>query len=696
MELPVVSALEFDQIKSSLKNFLKTKTDFTDYDFEGSNLSMLLDVLTYNTLYTSYNVNMASNELNLDTAVLRDNVVSIAKRLGYTSSSYTSAKVIADITISSQGATQIDNYDYITLGKGQVLTATNDNRAYTFVSRDKLEVSTKGKTSVTFKDVELYEGTEYVISYTVDSSNEHQRFFVPNNFVDAETIRVFVLSDPTNTAEREYTKKSTIVNVKNSDEVFFVEEVQDQKYEIIFGDDVIGRKLRDGEVVRIQYIVTSGSKGNNIKQSNFKLSGTFKGLTSSTEYAIPYANIAYTIQNEKSDGGSEYEDIKSIKFRAPRYYASQERTVTVSDYESVIKQIYPNAELVKVVGGETLNPPQFGKVSITIKPIVGESVSFTEKARIIRELNNYKVGSIEVTIEDPLSIEIVAKPTIIYDESKTKNNIVQIESLINEVVQAYVRDISFNNFGGEYSDLGLRCQIKDVDESIKFVAVPIYLKQLVGLDKGVEKRYITKFYTKLNKNTDGEFFVLSEPFAHKNISDPVYIAAFSGCDHDDSLYLINKDKEILDTVGLVDVDTGELDYTIEPLEDIDGTGDTDPINIFVVPEVLDIEFGPEIVPTFTIDDFIIEDVLDGGGDPGDLLDLDNPILPGLDTLPPSGGDPGDGGTGITIIDSPGGGTVRPPLVPPTPPIIPDPEDPDPNDFITIDDYTPEKDPYSCS
>lgn len=685
MELPVVSALEFEQIKSSIKNYLKTKTDFTDYDFEGSNLSMLVDVLTYNTLYTSYNVNMAANELNLDTAVLRDNVVSIAKRLGYRSGSYTSSKITANITVNNVSA-----YDYVRLESGKVLTASNNGKTYTFLNRENLELNVKGKTSVTFTDVELYEGTEYSIQYTVDSSNEHQRFFVPNNYVDAETIRAFVITDPTNTVEREYSKRETIVNVSNSDEVFFVEEVQDQKYEVVFGDDVIGRKLRDGEIVKINYIVTAGGEANNIKKTGFKFTGKILGLTPQISTAINYSQISWDLTTERSDGGSEYESIRSIKYRAPRYYASQERAVTLSDYESIIQQIYPNSDLVKVVGGESLVPPQYGKVFITIKPLVGESVSIGEKDRIKKELDSYKVGSVEIEILDPLRINIIARPTIIFDSAKTRNREFELTSLINATIQEYISDINFNNFGGEYSDLSLKCKIKDLDDAIKFVSIPIFLSQPVDLESDVEKLYVVDFYTSLNKNTFGNYYVISDPFCHRNVSVPVYIAALAGCDADNSLYLITESGQIIEKIGEVDPDTGRLEFTLRSCQD-------DPINIRVVPEILDIIFGSSVVPDFIVND---PSIIDNIGDPGDRAQTLNPdisVLPPIDSLTGATDGDTDAPRNIGLISSPGGSI---PFVP----IVTSPETPevgilpisDPNNYSDIENYTPETNPYSCS
>ena len=682
MELPVISALEFEQVKSSIKNFIKNQTDFTVYDFEGSNLSMLIDVLAYNTLYSSYNVNMAANELNLDTAVLRDNVVSIAKRLGYTANSYTSARVTTNVILSNVGA-----YDYVRLKKGKVLAASVNGKTQTFIVRDDVELNVKGKTTATIENVNLEEGTEFTIFYTVDSSNEHQRFFIPNNYVDAETVKAYVITDPTNTLEREYERKKTIVNVGNSDEVFFVEEVQDQKYEVIFGDDVIGRKLRDGEVVKIEYVVNSGSDGNNIKKSGFKFAGTVVGLTETGSTPLNYSNISWNLVTERSDGGSDYETIKSIKYRAPRQYASQERAVTLSDYEAIIQKLYPNTDLVRVVGGESMTPPQFGKVFITIKPIVGESVSFSEKQRIIRELNDFKVGSVEVELNDPVGIKIVARPTIVFDPSKTKNTRSELISLINAKIQEYISGISFNNFGGEYSDLTLRCSLKGLDGAISFVTVPIYLSQLVGLDEGIEKLYEVNFYTQLNDNTLGQYYVLSDPFCHKNISEPVHIAALAGCNGSDKLFLITSNGTLIKEIGTVDIATGRLEFTIEPCQD-------EPINILVVPEVLDIIFGPEVIPSFEIDQIIIiDDVLDLD-DRGPTLGLDNPVLPGPDDLTGGTGDPGTPTT-VQIIDTPGGGTPLTPLVPPSD-TDPDAPTDDPNNIIDIENFTPETNPYSCS
>jgi len=705
MELPVVSSLEFEEIKDSIRNFIKNNTDFQGYDFEGSNMSMLIDILSYNTLYTTYNVNMASNELNLDTAVLRDNIVSISKRLGYTPSSYTSSRVKTNITISDNIGTNISQYDIIRLKKGSVLSASFNNKNYTFVVTEDMDTTVKNRTSVQFVDVELFEGTEYVISYVVDESNEHQRFFIPNNFIDSETIKVSVISDPENSQEIDYTRKDTIVDVSNSDTVFFVEEVQDQKYEVVFGDDVLGRKLRDGEIVKIKYIITNGGEANAI--SNFKFIGKLQGINTdvgnNTATTIPYNYITWAISpsTPKSDGGSSFESSRSIKYRAPRAYAAQDRAVTLSDYESLITKIYGNTDLVKVIAGESLNPPQFGKVVIVIKPTIGEKVSEGEKSRIKKELIKYKVGSISVDVEDAKGLTFVITPKIIYDTSKTRNRENDLKTLVNNFIAEYLKSSQFNQFGGSFSDLSLRCGIKSLDSAILFVGSEIYLKQNVELVPGQLKNYITDFHTKLKPDVAGDYYALSEFFCHKGVASPVFIGAktselIADCSTDVNLYLITDDGDVLDIIGTIDVETGTLSYTIQACD-----GSPQDINILVVPEVLDVVVGDDVVPSIEVEDIEIYPDIDPD-DVSTILDPNTGSLPDISDTSVTGDTDIITNPPPLITDGPGGGTVT---VPSIPGIIPgDPsgdgsDDPiikDPNDVDDIEDYTPETNPFLCS
>ena len=521
----------------------------------------------------------------------------------------------------------------------------------------------------------------------LELNQAHQRFFVPNSFIDAETIRVFVISDPSNTKEIEYTRKSTVAGVSNSDTVFYVEEVQDQKYEIVFGDDVIGRRLKNGEVVKIQYVITNGSLANAIDE--FTMIGKVKGVASGgSEVIIPFQNISHSLVDTQSTGGSEFESIRDIKYRAPRAFASQERAVTVSDYEVLVAQIYENLDLVSVVGGEDVVPPQFGKVLISIKPSVGEAVSSSEKARIKTELRKYKVGSVETVILDYISMNVVIKPYITYDPNKTKNREFELLALLSALVKAYAESLGFDKFGGIYSDLDLRCKIKDLDDAIQFVNVPLYLEQNVCLDSTLEKEYTVDIHTKLRKDTDDTYFVLSQPFTVEGVNSAVYIGAKSGCTSDGKLYLYTIGGTQITDVGTVDIDTGVLKFTLKALEDRC-------INILVIPEIIDIIFGPNVVPNLVLANPVISDNLD---DLLGMLDEDQTILD-IDSYLETDltGDPN--ASTSTLTDGPGGSTVTTPTITgdqATTATDTDPVINDPNNIKTIDDYTPETNPYSCS
>lgn len=666
MELPTVAALEFEQLRASIKNYIKTKSTFTDYDFEGSNLSMLVDILAYNTLYTTYNLNMASNELNLDTAVLRDNIVSHAKRLGYNPNSYTSSKVQTDITVSGLLALQVNR---IGLKSGPILSTTFQGKNYTFVARDPLNLTVSGDTAV-FRDVELYEGTTFSIRYTVDTSNENQRFIIPNTYIDSDSVKVSVKADSTSTTATNYTRKNTIVGVSPSDTVFFVEEIQDQQYEIVFGDDVIGRKLQNGEIVTIQYIITAGGELNNVKESSLKFVGTVEYVDSNNVTGtVALSNINFSLNTDSSFGGSNFEDIASIKFRAPRYFAAQERAVTISDYESLIMQIYGNADLVKVVGGELLNPPEYGKVFITIKPKVGDVVSDTEKDRIVRDLRSFIVGSVTPVIRDPRKYTIGVTPQLTYNKNKTRKSEATLKKLVRDIVVKYETTDLFKNFGGKFSNSSIVADIQNIDNSI--ISSNVKVKACVEVDLEINNRIETKydgsFFTSIRSKLESKYAVVSEFFCYPGQKDPVFIGTPSfgenNCAVDTNLYLIDINGNLLGVVGTIDYETGEFSFSVASCSD-------EPINICAIPDDPNIDLDDQTYPTIEINDVIVIDPGDGG-DPDLSPEDELPVpTPGDTTGDPDAGD-GDGDTTDPVTD-------------------------DPNNIITINDFTPESDPNKCS
>ena len=649
MELPTISALEFNQIRESIKNFIRTKTDFQDYDFEGSNLSMLVDILAYNSMYSSYNINMAANELNLDTAVLRDNVVSHAKKLGYTPNSYTSAKIRYNITVNN-----VSQYQSVNLTPGPIFSVTQNNKNYTFLLREEITKDTQGNSSVTFEDVEVQEGSQFSIRYTVDESNENQRFFVPNNYVDAESIKVYVVSDPATNLQVEYQRKLSIVGVGAADRIFFVEEVQDQKYEIIFGDDVIGRKLQNGEIVIIEYIVSNGSQGNNITASELKFVGSAIGYNLGIPSVIGNVNITTSALSSKADGGSEFEPIRSIKYRAPRYYAAQQRAVVTSDYESILQNIYPNADLVRVVGGETKSPPEYGKVFISIKPKVGSIISIIEKQRIVDEIRPYTVGSITPVIEDAIAFYIQLYIKIIFDEDKSRKNTSTLISLARQIILDYNLDDEFKNFNGVFSTSKLICLLRDIDPTIKFVIVNALFKRTVQLFNSVFYRYQLNFYTKLKDNIDTKYTLISDPFCLKSYNEPVFLGAFgnsfSGCDQDNNIYLLTTRERVIGIVGTINYETGEVEFSVTACQDT-------PINIYVIPENPDITTGADTYPTteLTNINFIdVNDTVPNDFDTTQPLPIPSVLVPNSTTVgDPLGSDPVTNVPGTTVTNSDG-------------------------------------------
>ena len=649
MELPTISALEFNQIRESIKNFIRTKTDFQDYDFEGSNLSMLVDILAYNSMYSSYNINMAANELNLDTAVLRDNVVSHAKKLGYTPNSYTSAKIRYNITVNN-----VSQYQSVNLTPGPIFSVTQNNKNYTFLLREEITKDTQGNSSVTFEDVEVQEGSQFSIRYTVDESNENQRFFVPNNYVDAESIKVYVVSDPATNLQVEYQRKLSIVGVGAADRIFFVEEVQDQKYEIIFGDDVIGRKLQNGEIVIIEYIVSNGSQGNNITASELKFVGSAIGYNLGIPSVIGNVNITTSALSSKADGGSEFEPIRSIKYRAPRYYAAQQRAVVTSDYESILQNIYPNADLVRVVGGETKSPPEYGKVFISIKPKVGSIISPIEKQRIVDEIRPYTVGSITPVIEDAIAFYIQLYIKIIFDEDKSRKNTSTLISLARQIILDYNLDDEFKNFNGVFSTSKLICLLRDIDPTIKFVIVNALFKRTVQLFNSVFYRYQLNFYTKLKDNIDTKYTLISDPFCLKSYNEPVFLGAFgnsfSGCDQDNNIYLLTTRERVIGIVGTINYETGEVEFSVTACQDT-------PINIYVIPENPDITTGADTYPTteLTNINFIdVNDTVPNDFDTTQPLPIPSVLVPNSTTVgDPLGSDPVTNVPGTTVTNSDG-------------------------------------------
>ena len=375
--------LDFDQIKTSIKDYLRANTNFTDYDFEGSNLSIIIDALAYNTYTTAYNTNMAVNECFLDSSTLRENVVALARNIGYVPRSRRSSRARVSFLISGLVETST-----LTLNSGIVCNGSGDNTNYIFSIPENITIPVTNGVAE-FNNIEIYEGNYITQTFTVDTSLFNQRYILDNSFIDTSTIQVKVKPSSSSTSSITYKQIDNIVGVTSTSNSYLLQEIEDERYELIFGDNVIGKKLSNNNEINVSYIVTDGKDGNGAAEFSF-----VGNITNQDGAAIDADLIGLVTTDEKSRDGDEIESISSIRYFAPRIYSSQYRAVTASDYESVLGYIYPNVESVSAFGGEEMTPPRFGKVFISVKPRNGDFLSDETKRELVQKLKSYAVAGI--------------------------------------------------------------------------------------------------------------------------------------------------------------------------------------------------------------------------------------------------------------------------------------------------------------
>ena len=393
-----VSELDFDSIKANLRTFLESQPQFQDYDFEGSSLSILLDVLSYNTHYLSYIANMSTNEMYLDSADIRKNIVSLAKMLGYTPTSPRAPRASIDVVVN--GATGSS----VTMQKGTVFTTTVEAVDYQYVTNEDITISPVDGI-YKFENVSLYEGTLVTFKYTYEGDTD-QKFAIPSNTADTSTLKVTVQNNATDTTQAVYSLSGGYNNIATDTKAYFIQEGVNSNYEIYFGDGVVGKKLVDGNIVILEYIVTNAPDSNGA--SKFSLSGNVGGFT----------NVTITTESNSS-GGAIGESNESIKFNAPLQYGAQDRAVTATDYETIVKSIYPNALSVSAWGGEDDETPTYGVVNISIKAKSGTVLSDTSKADIVTQLKPYNVASVRPIIKDPETTSVLITSNVKFDAKAT-------------------------------------------------------------------------------------------------------------------------------------------------------------------------------------------------------------------------------------------------------------------------------------
>ena len=536
--------LDFDQIKTSIKDYLRANSTFTDFDFEGSNFSVLIDTLAYNTYITAFNSNMVVNESFLDSATVRENVVSLARNIGYVPRSRTAAKAQVSFNVSTTA-----NTPTLTLQAGLVCVGSVDNSSYTFSIPDDISANVVSGVA-SFTNIEIYQGTFLTKQFVVDGSLD-QRFILNNSFIDTSTISVYVKGINDSGLGVEYSSVDNILEVNSSSRIYLLQEVQDEKYELLFGDGLIGHKLENNAVITVNYIVTDGEEGNGA--SSFSFSGSIRNASNAT---IDIGSVS-VITNQSSQNGSEIESIDSVKYFAPRIYSSQYRAVTSRDYEAIIKKIYPDTESVAVIGGEELDPPEFGTVSISIKPKNGTFVSDFNKEQIKNKLKQYSISGINQKIIDLKILYVEIDSSIYYNYAQIST----VESLKTKVVNSlteYSNSVDLNSFGGRFKYSKVLQIIDNTDTSITSNITKVRIRRDLMAMINQFAQYELCFGNKFHVNSEG-YNIKSTGFNISGESDTVYLTDVPNSDGKTGIISIV--KPLSDgTIRIVAKSAGTVDY----------------------------------------------------------------------------------------------------------------------------------------
>ncbi len=558
--------LDFDQIKTSIKDYLRSNSDFSGFDFEGSNFSVLLDTLAYNTYITAFNSNMIVNESFLDSATLRENVVSLARNIGYIPRSRTAAK--AQVSFKLNIGTTEPNSSSVELKRGIVCVGSVNDSSYVFSISENIakQVVQEGSDYVVnFDNLTINQGTFLTKQFTFNNSLD-QKFILDNSFIDTSTIHVYVKKENETGLGYEYYISDDITDIDSTSRVYFLQEVQDEKYEIRFGDGLLGKKLgdgvdEDGTIITVDYIVSDGVDGNGA--SSFSYSGNLVNILTGNSIVLDSTPVVTTIT--KSEGGSNIEPIDSIKYYSPKIYSSQNRAVTPRDYEAIIKRIYPETESVSVVGGEELNPPEFGTVQISIKPKFATYISDFTKSRILSQLKKYSVAGINQKLID-LKILYVELDIASYYNYSQVSTVDTLRSKIINSLTKYSQSVNFNKFGGRFKYSKMLQVIDKTDTAITSNITKVIIRRDLKATVNQFAQYELCFGNRFHVDPNG-FNIKSTGFFVAGESSPVYITDIPNADGQTGVLSIVKpidDGEIRvvsKSAGVVDYIHGEVKLT---------------------------------------------------------------------------------------------------------------------------------------
>ena len=586
MALVNFTNLDFDQIKTTIKNYLRSNSNFTDYDFEGSNLSVIIDTLAYNTYIASYNANMVSNEVFIDSATLRENVVSLARNIGYVPKSKTASRATISFFVDTTGLSY--NPLTVTLQKGLVCTSASFGpENYVFSILDDITVPVINGIA-TFDSIEIYEGTYAKNTFTNNSLNPNQRYILDNSSIDTSTLRVLVKDSQNSTGTKKFTNSSNILQVDSESRVFFIQEVQDQKYELIFGDGVIGKKLDNDNFIEAAYLITNGKDGNGVNSFNFS------GRLLDSRSNLVTSGISLITTDSISQGGSDIESVSSIKNFAPRLYSAQNRAVTASDYEVIVPKIYPETDSINVFGGEELSPPQYGKVFITIKPSFGTFLSNAIKDNIKSQLRKYSVAGIVPEILDAKILYIETDSRVYYNQNLvTSSDFVKTSIFTN--ITKYSESSEINKYGARFKFSKYQGIIDNSDQSVTSNITKIQIRRDLKISPNQLTEYEicfgNKFYIKDSKG----YNIKSSGFKISGLQQTVYISDLPNSDlKTGTIFLFYLDSssapvKVIEQLGTINYEKGEINTVpINIISSEKNEGGTPIVEISAIPKSNDI------------------------------------------------------------------------------------------------------------
>ncbi|WLW37632.1 baseplate wedge subunit [Synechococcus phage S-8S53] len=542
--------LDFEQIKSTIRDYLRSNSNFTDFDFEGSNMSILIDTLAYNTYINSYNANMIANEAFLDSATLRENIVSLVRNIGYVPKSRRAAQARINFNVDlGTGVTK----SALTLKAGLVAIGDYQNTNYTFSIEE--DITNPVQNGIANFTVTVKEGTYLTKEFIVDTSQPNQRYIIPNAYVDTSTIVVSVKDTRTSTRSRVWKLVDNIVGATPTTEQYLIQEVQDEKYELLFGDGQFGKRLENGNVVSVSYITTNGETGNGVK--NF----AFAGQLIDNDGVSVASGVSRILTEQSSANGSEIESVSTIKSLAPRFYAAQYRAVTASDYEAIIPTVYPNAESVTAYGGEQSTPPQFGKVFISIKPKNGQFISDFDKRFILDKLKNYGVAGIKPEFIDLKFLYVELNSTIYYNPNAI-DSASTIRSLVSDTLTTYSKSDDLNKFGGRFKYSKVQKIIDETNSAITSNITKVKIRRDLAANTDNPAQYELCFGNAFHNRREG-YNIKSSGFRLDGVKDTVYMADVYVSETRGRLFFFTIDANQEPTIvnnnaGTVKYDEGEV------------------------------------------------------------------------------------------------------------------------------------------